>query len=104
MGIVVSSRRSWSSVLTWGLVLPLVAFALFAVAARSGRAFGWEATVLTSLHGGATPTFDRAAVWYGRIFHPQVLVVATFGASAAEQASFLVQYPAVDLIAEPATA
>ncbi len=77
MGIVVSSRRSWSSVLTWGLVLPLVAFALFAVAARSGRAFGWEATVLTSLHGGATPTFDRAAVWYGRIFHPQVLVVAT---------------------------
>lgn len=77
MGIVVSSPRARSSALVWGLLLPVVAFLGLAAMARSGRAFGWEAALLTTLHRVATPTLDRAAVWYSRIFHPQVLVVLT---------------------------
>ena len=59
------------------LPVSLVAFALFAVAARSGDAFGWEVSFLTALHRIATPPLDRAALWCSRIFHPQVLAVAT---------------------------
>jgi undecaprenyl-diphosphatase len=76
MGIVVPSRRPVSSALLIG-VPSLVIFILLALAASSGEPFAWENSALTSLHTVATPALDSAAVWWSRVFHPQVLAVAT---------------------------
>jgi undecaprenyl-diphosphatase len=58
-------------------VAPLVVFALLAVAAMSGQPFAWEESVLRELHDVTSPALDDAAIWWSRIFHPQVQVAVT---------------------------
>lgn len=77
MGRGVAPRRAWPWGTIWGVVVPLVIFALFAAKAWSGHAFGWESDFLLAVHQRAAPALDRGAIWCSRIFHPQVLVVAT---------------------------
>ena len=76
MGTVVPTRRAVPAALLVG-VPSLIIFGLLAIAALSGQPFAWESSVLTSLHTLATPALDSAAIWWSRIFHPQVLAVAT---------------------------
>lgn len=76
MGIVVTTRRPVSPSLLVG-VPSLVIFILLAIAALSGEPFAWENRTLSWLHTLATPALDSAAIWWSRIFHPQVLAVAT---------------------------
>ncbi len=77
MGIVVPARRTFSPALTWGLVAPLVMFVLLAVAIIAGQPFAWEDEALTTIHDAMSPGFDNAAIWWSRIFHPQVLIVVS---------------------------
>lgn len=77
MGMVVSTRRAYSPALAWGLVAPLVAFVLLAVAAMAGQPFAWEDELLLAIHDLASPGLDSAAIWWSRIFHPQVLIVVS---------------------------
>lgn len=75
MGSVVPSLRPTPLKHTWGLI-PLVIAAPLIVAASTGQPFAWEVAALLALHRQTTPPLDNAAVWWSRLFHPQVLLVA----------------------------
>jgi undecaprenyl-diphosphatase len=77
MGPAAPPRRPLSSTLTWAIIALLILFTLLATAALSGRPFAWENTALTAIHNALSPTLDTPAIWWSRIFHPQLLIVAS---------------------------
>lgn len=76
MGIVVSSRRLIPEEVSWGLPPLLLALPLI-VAASAGHTFAWEERLLAAIHRLDSPALANAAIWWSRLFHPQVVVVAT---------------------------
>lgn len=59
------------------VALPAMFFLALGVSALTGEPYAWERQVLNRLHASATPALDNAALWWSRVFHPQVLVVVT---------------------------